>query len=64
MTIFAPSEILDKVIKRDSPPHRPMVPANEAPAELRHLMKRCWDDVSEARPNFDLVLKMMKDLSQ
>jgi hypothetical protein len=58
------SEILDKVINRDGPPHRPMVPSSEAPAGVRHLMTRCWDEMSDARPSFDIIVKGMKDLTQ
>ena len=58
------SEILDKVVKRESPPHRPKVPQREAPSELLKLMERCWDDVIEVRPTFDVILKSVKSLTQ
>ena len=57
-------EIVDRVVKRESPPHRPRVPQREAPAEILKLMERCWDDVAEVRPTFDVILKSVKYLTQ
>ena len=58
------AEIVDKVVKRECPAHRPQVPQREAPADLLRLMERCWDDVIDARPTFDVILKTVKSLTQ
>ncbi|XP_070200870.1 atrial natriuretic peptide receptor 2-like [Littorina saxatilis] len=61
--LLSVTEILDKVMKRENPPHRPKVPQREAPAQLNSLMDRCWSDVADLRPTFDVILKSLKSLT-
>ena len=58
------SDMLDKVLDHETPPHRPSVPLTDAPLQVHTLMTQCWDDVSECRPTFDVITKTMKSLSQ
>nr|KAG5686050.1 hypothetical protein BaRGS_028428 [Batillaria attramentaria] len=52
--------ILDRVIKRQSPPFRPKVREGEAPQAVLTLMEQCWKDDPEMRPSFETVLKAIK----
>ncbi|KAK7455318.1 hypothetical protein BaRGS_00039512, partial [Batillaria attramentaria] len=53
-------DILDRVIKRQSPPFRPKVREGEAPQAVLTLMEQCWKDDPEMRPSFETVLKAIK----
>jgi len=54
------SEIIKKVIEREIPPFRPtVVNLITGVEELRELMKSCWDEKPEARPDFHDIKKSM-----
>lgn len=48
------SEIIRKV-KKPPPMCRPTVAPDQAPLECIQLMKQCWSEVPERRPNFDEI---------
>ena len=62
LTLFrCPSEIIRRVTECEIPPFRPtvsqLIPRVE---ELRELMKLCWDEKPEARPEFHDIKKTLQ----
>ncbi|XP_025086185.1 atrial natriuretic peptide receptor 1-like [Pomacea canaliculata] len=60
--IIETKDILNKVMARESPPFRPKVPAQEAPAGLLLLMLQCWEESPLLRPTFEVIFKKVKAL--
>lgn len=47
-------EIVEK-LRRSPPLCRPVVSQDYAPFECIQLMKQCWDEQPERRPNFEAI---------
>ncbi|XP_069841604.1 retinal guanylyl cyclase 1 isoform X2 [Dendropsophus ebraccatus] len=56
-------EIIRKV-RRPPPLCRPSVSLDQAPPECIHLMKQCWNEHSERRPNIDQVFDQFKTINR
>lgn len=53
------SEIIRKV-RRPPPLCRPSVSLDQAPPECIHLMKQCWSEHPERRPNIDQIFDQVR----
>ncbi|XP_069739147.1 retinal guanylyl cyclase 1-like [Phaenicophaeus curvirostris] len=58
-----PEEIIEKVA-RPPPLCRPAVSADQAPLECIHLMKQCWAEQPDKRPNIDQVFDQFKSINK
>lgn len=56
------SEIIRKV-SRPPPLCRPSVSLDQAPPECIHLMKQCWSEHPDRRPNIDQVFDQVDQLT-
>uniref|UniRef100_A0A3B4XJ34 Guanylate cyclase n=1 Tax=Seriola lalandi dorsalis TaxID=1841481 RepID=A0A3B4XJ34_SERLL len=54
-----PEEIIRKV-KKPPPMCRPTVAPDQAPLECIQLMKQCWSELPDRRPNFDEIFDRFK----
>ncbi|XP_068761981.1 atrial natriuretic peptide receptor 1-like [Montipora capricornis] len=58
-----PDEIIRRVSEYEIPPFRPTVPALISRVEeLRELMKHCWEEKPEVRPDFHDIKKSMQKI--
>lgn len=59
------SVIITRVRTGEDPPYRPRVveDESEAPERLVLLMKYCWQESPEARPDMHSVIKMLIDIN-
>ncbi|XP_048576329.1 atrial natriuretic peptide receptor 1 isoform X2 [Nematostella vectensis] len=58
-----PKEIVRRVQNVEFPPFRPTVPVLIAGVEeLRELMKQCWDENPDMRPDFNEIKKIMNKI--
>ncbi|KAL9957062.1 hypothetical protein ACROYT_G038652 [Oculina patagonica] len=55
-------EIVGRVLAGTSPPFRPPLPANVVNKDLHLLMKMCWKEIPEDRPDFWEIRKLLKNL--
>ncbi|KAJ7340164.1 hypothetical protein OS493_002892 [Desmophyllum pertusum] len=55
-------EIIGRVLAGTSPPFRPPLPANVANEDLHLVMKMCWKEIPEERPDFWEIRKLLKKL--
>ena len=57
-------EIIDKVKSGCSPPFRPLISDDACSDEVRDLIKRCWSENPELRPNSKALLSAGKALNK
>ncbi|XP_074638228.1 atrial natriuretic peptide receptor 2-like isoform X3 [Acropora palmata] len=57
-----PEEIVGRVSEGSVPPFRPPLPANTSNKDLQMVMKICWKEASEDRPDFWEIKKLLKKL--
>ncbi len=57
------SEIISK-IRKPPPLLRPSVSKTAAPPEYVNIMRDCWSEQPELRPNFDQLYSMFKSLNR
>ncbi|XP_051934336.1 retinal guanylyl cyclase 2 isoform X2 [Hippocampus zosterae] len=58
-----PEEIIRKV-KKPPPMCRPTVVPDQAPLECIQLMKQCWSELPDRRPNFDEIFDRFKIINK
>ncbi|XP_034239013.1 uncharacterized protein LOC117643935 [Thrips palmi] len=58
-----PEEIIEK-LKRPPPLIRPSVSKGAAPPEAINIMKQCWAELPDLRPDFNVVFEQFKILNQ
>nr|XP_057935950.1 retinal guanylyl cyclase 2 isoform X1 [Doryrhamphus excisus] len=58
-----PEEIIRKVMK-PPPMCRPTVAPDQAPLECIQLMKQCWSELPDRRPNFDEIFDRFKIINK
>uniref|UniRef100_A0A3B4AR60 guanylate cyclase n=1 Tax=Periophthalmus magnuspinnatus TaxID=409849 RepID=A0A3B4AR60_9GOBI len=58
-----PQEIIRKV-RKPPPMCRPTVAPDQAPLECIQLMKQCWSELPERRPNFDEIFDRFKIINK
>ncbi|XP_077988132.1 retinal guanylyl cyclase 2-like [Glandiceps talaboti] len=63
MLHFTTKEIIAKV-KKPPPLCRPSVSQNEAPREVIEIMKQCWAELPDMRPDFEMIYQLFKKLNQ
>uniref|UniRef100_T1IXS9 guanylate cyclase n=1 Tax=Strigamia maritima TaxID=126957 RepID=T1IXS9_STRMM len=63
MLTLTPEEIIEKV-KRPPPLIRPSVSKQAAPPEAINIMRQCWAESSEMRPDFNAINEHFKKLNQ
>jgi hypothetical protein len=55
------TDIIEKVKAGLTPPFRPELPSSvECSSDLVDIMESCWNEESEARPNFDAIDSFLK----
>jgi len=57
-----PEEIIGRVLAGTSPPFRPPLPVNMPNEDLHTLVKMCWKEIPEERPDFSEIRKLLKKL--
>ncbi|XP_066143154.1 retinal guanylyl cyclase 1 isoform X2 [Euwallacea fornicatus] len=62
MLAFTPEEIIEKV-KHPPPLIRPSVSKGAAPPEAINIMRQCWAEQAELRPDFNAVHEQFKKLN-
>ena len=61
--IFLYLDIVNRVQKVENPPFRPYVPHSiENATQLKFLMKKCWNENADERPNFHEIKKDVENL--
>jgi len=55
-------EILGRVLAGTRPPFRPPLPTNVANDDLQLVMRMCWREIPEERPDFWEIRKLLKKL--
>ncbi|KAM4589504.1 retinal guanylyl cyclase 2 [Fundulus diaphanus] len=63
MLDLSPEEIIRKV-KKPPPMCRPTVAPDQAPLECIQLMKQCWSEQPDRRPNFDEIFDRFKIINK
>ncbi|XP_060112056.1 retinal guanylyl cyclase 1 [Heteronotia binoei] len=63
MLDMTPEEIIQKV-ERPPPLCRPSVSVDQAPMECIQLMKQCWSEQPERRPNIDQIFDQFKSINK
>ncbi|KAM4566178.1 retinal guanylyl cyclase 2 [Odontesthes bonariensis] len=63
MLDLPPEEIIRKV-KKPPPMCRPTVSPDQAPLECIQLMKQCWSEMPDRRPNFDEIFDRFKTINK
>ncbi|XP_024921353.1 retinal guanylyl cyclase 1 [Cynoglossus semilaevis] len=63
MLDMPPKEIISKV-KEPPPLCRPTVSVEEAPLEVIQVMKQCWSEEPDRRPNFEDIFKQFKNITK
>nr|XP_056719612.1 retinal guanylyl cyclase 1 [Euleptes europaea] len=63
MLDMSPEEIIQKV-ERPPPLCRPSVSVDQAPLECIQLMKQCWSEQPERRPNIDQIFDLFKSINK
>ncbi|CAG6006294.1 retinal guanylyl cyclase 2 isoform 1-T3 [Menidia menidia] len=63
MLDLPPEEIIRKV-KKPPPMCRPTVSPDQAPLECIQLMKQCWSELPDRRPNFDEIFDRFKTINK
>ncbi|RWS29140.1 atrial natriuretic peptide receptor 1-like protein [Leptotrombidium deliense] len=62
--ITAPEEILDKLKIGTVPPFRPEVASDECPVEMLDLMKVCWAENPNERPDFPWIKARLRKITK
>ncbi|XP_023248641.1 retinal guanylyl cyclase 2 [Copidosoma floridanum] len=62
MLSFSPEEIIEKV-KKPPPLIRPSVSKGAAPPEAINIMRQCWAENADMRPDFNAVYDLFKKLN-
>ncbi|KAL0114110.1 hypothetical protein PUN28_011433 [Cardiocondyla obscurior] len=62
MLALSPEDIIEKIMK-PPPLIRPSVSKGAAPPEAINIMRQCWAETAEMRPNFDDVHDLFKKLN-
>jgi hypothetical protein len=57
-------EILEKVELREEPYFRPDISGHDCPEPLSELIQRCWNDVPEERPGFDIMRSIVRQITR
>ena len=60
---FLPSEIIKKV-RKPPPLCRPSVSAAAAPPQYIQMMKQCWAEIPDMRPDFDQIYQQFKEINK
>lgn len=60
--LFSSIEIIEKV-KKPPPLIRPSVSHQAAPPEAINIMRQCWAEAAEMRPDFNAVHDLFKKLN-
>ncbi|XP_077597864.1 retinal guanylyl cyclase 2 isoform X1 [Stigmatopora nigra] len=60
---LSPSDVIEK-LRKPPPLCRPAVSLDCAPFECIQLMKRCWNEQPEKRPNFEEIFDQFKDINK
>ncbi|XP_070538684.1 retinal guanylyl cyclase 2-like isoform X1 [Ptychodera flava] len=63
MLSLTAKEIIAKV-RKPPPLCRPSVSQNEAPREVIEIMKQCWAELPDMRPDFETIYQLFKKLNQ
>uniref|UniRef100_A0A803TZ05 Guanylate cyclase n=1 Tax=Anolis carolinensis TaxID=28377 RepID=A0A803TZ05_ANOCA len=63
MLDMSPEEIISKV-EKPPPLCRPSVSVDQAPVECIQLMKQCWSEQPEKRPNFNQIFDQFKNINK
>jgi len=61
LIVFLP-EIVGRVLAGTIPHFRPPLPINVANDDLHLVMKMCWREIPEERPDFWEIRKLLKKL--
>ncbi|XP_069042837.1 retinal guanylyl cyclase 1 isoform X2 [Lepisosteus oculatus] len=59
-----PSEEIIKKVRRPPPLCRPSVSVDQAPMECIQIMKQCWSEQPERRPNFEQIFDQFKNINK
>ena len=54
------SDILSRIIEKETPPFRPIVPPVESISEIDDVMRMSWEEVPLFRPTFTTILESLK----
>lgn len=57
-------EILERVGLREEPYFRPDISGHDCPEPLSELIQRCWNDVPEERPGFDIMRSIVRQITR
>ncbi|XP_067879692.1 retinal guanylyl cyclase 2-like [Heterodontus francisci] len=63
MLELTPNDIIKKV-KKPPPLCRPSVSMDQAPVECVQIMKQCWSEQPERRPNFNQIFDQFKNINK
>ncbi|XP_028419428.1 retinal guanylyl cyclase 2 [Perca flavescens] len=63
MMDLSATDIIEK-IRKPPPLFRPVVSADYAPLECIQLMKQCWNEQPEKRPNFEEIFDRFKNINK
>ncbi|XP_077977104.1 atrial natriuretic peptide receptor 1-like [Glandiceps talaboti] len=58
--VMTPREIVEKVKAKLDVPFRPEVTLETCPSEMHKLMKECWDENPELRPDFVYIKRVIR----
>ncbi|GFU21411.1 atrial natriuretic peptide receptor 1 [Nephila pilipes] len=61
---MSPEDIIDRVRMGTTPPYRPEIAHDECPLDMLDLIKKCWDENPEARPNFSEIKHKLKKITK
>lgn len=60
---YSPGQIL-KRIRRPPPLLRPTITEQHCPYQVKQLIKRCWDELPDRRPNFNEIVDQLTNVQQ
>ncbi|XP_060600453.1 atrial natriuretic peptide receptor 1-like isoform X2 [Ruditapes philippinarum] len=55
-----PEDIITRIIEKETPPFRPIVPPVESISEIDDVMRMAWEEVPLFRPTFSTILESLK----
>ena len=55
---------MERVRNVEQPPFRPQVAGAGDEAELIDLMRMCWEEIEEFRPNFGTICDILKKMTR
>jgi hypothetical protein len=54
------ADIITRIIEKETPPFRPIVPPVESISEIDDVMRMAWEEVPLFRPTFSTILESLK----